>query len=145
VRKFNVFAAAFDHSSQRDGYRWHGARVAQALGAEQIGACLYELADGQRTYPYHFHHAQEEWLIVVAGSPQVRTPDGERTLAEGDVLCFPAGPAGAHQVTGPGTVLIVSEKGALDVAEFPDSGKISLRPPGTVFRSADAVDYWDGE
>jgi uncharacterized cupin superfamily protein len=134
-----------DHSSERDGYRWRGARVAQAVGAEQIGACLYELGEGQRSHPYHFHHAVEEWLLVLAGSPLVRTPDGERALRSGDVLCFPAGPGGGHQVTGPGTVLILSANRALDAVEYPDSGKIELRPSGTVLRSADAVDLWDGE
>jgi uncharacterized cupin superfamily protein len=145
VRSFNLLAPEFDHSSERDGYRWRGARVGQALGAAEIGACLYELGDGQRSYPYHFHHGIEEWLLVLAGSPLVRTPDGERVLRRGDVLCFPAGPGGGHQVTGPGTVLIVSEKRALDSVEYPDSGKIAVRPPGKIFRSADAVDYWDGE
>jgi uncharacterized cupin superfamily protein len=145
VRRFNVFAPEFDHSSERDGYRWHGAHVARALGAQQIGARLYELGDGQRSHPYHFHHGIEEWLIVLEGSPHLRTPDGERRLRGGDVLCFPAGPAGGHQVTGPGTVLIVSDRRAPDVVEYPDSGKVEVLPAGTVFRSADSVDYWDGE
>lgn len=145
MRRFNLTAPEFDHSSERDGYRWRGARVARALGAEQIGACLYELEDDQRSHPYHFHHGIEEWLLVQAGSPLLRTPAGERTLRRGDVVCFPAGPAGAHQVTGPGTVLIVSESRALDAVEYPDSGKVELRPPGKVFRNADSVDFWDGE
>jgi hypothetical protein len=25
------------------------------------------------------------------------------------------------------------------------SGKIEVRPPGTIFRSAESVDFWDGE
>lgn len=145
MRRFNLLAPEFDHASERDGYRWRGARVAEAVGADQMGACLYELGDGQRSSPYHFHHGIEEWLIVVAGSPRVRTPDGERVLRRGDVLCFPVGPGGGHQVTGPGTVLIVSENRAPDALEYPDSGKIELRPGGKVFRSADAVDYWEGE
>jgi uncharacterized cupin superfamily protein len=82
---------------------------------------------------------------VLAGSPLVRTPDGERVLRRGDVLCFPVGPGGAHQVTGPGTVLIVSENRSPESIEYPDSGKVEVRPPGRIFRSADSVDYWDGE
>jgi uncharacterized cupin superfamily protein len=145
VHRCNLLASEFDHSSERDGYRWRGARIARAVGAEQIGACLYELGDGQRSYPYHFHHGVEEWLLVVAGSPRVRTPDGERVLRRGDVLCFPAGPGGAHQVTGPGTVLILSEHRAPVSVEYPDSGKVGVGGPGKFFRSADSVDYWDGE
>lgn len=145
MRRFNVLAPEFDHSSERDGYRWRGARVGQAVGATQMGASLYELGDGQRSFPYHFHHGAEEWLLVLAGSPLVRTPDGERVLREGDVLCFPVGPGGGHQVTGPGTVLIVSANRTPETVEYPDSGKIAVRPPGKIFRSADSVDYWEGE
>lgn len=145
MRRFNLLAPEFDHSSEREGYRWRGARVGGAVGAEEIGACLYELDDGQRSYPYHFHHAMEEWLLVVAGSPILRTPGGERVLREGDVVCFPFGPDGAHQVTGPGTVLIVSDNRGLGLAEYPDSGKLGVYPPGKIFRLADSVDFWDGE
>lgn len=145
MRRFNLTTPELDDSSERDGYRWRSASVAEALAAEQIGARLYELGEGQKSHPYHFHHGSEEWLLVQAGSPLLRTPDGERTLRPGDVVCFPAGPAGAHQVAGPGRVLIISENRPLDAVEYPDSGKIELRPLGRVFRSADAVDYWDGE
>jgi uncharacterized cupin superfamily protein len=145
VRRFNLLAAELDHSSERDGYRWRGARIGRAVGSEAIGACLYELGDGQRTYPYHFHHGVEEWAFVVEGSPLVRTPDGERVLQKGDVLCFPVGPGGGHQITGPGTVLIVSANRAPDAVEYPDSGKVELRPSGKILRTADSVDYWDGE
>ncbi|HET6171562.1 MAG TPA: cupin domain-containing protein [Gaiellales bacterium] len=145
MRKFNLLAPEFDHASERDGYRWRSARVAQAVGGEQVGARLYDLGDGQRSNPYHFHHAVEEWLIVVAGSPTLRTPEGQRELREGDVICFPVGPGGTHQVTGPGTVLLLSANHEPDAIEYPDSGKIQLSPSGQVFRLADAVDFWDGE
>jgi uncharacterized cupin superfamily protein len=145
VRRVNVFTADFDHASERDGYRWLGARVGHALGAEEIGASAYELADGQHTHPYHFHHAMEEWLIVISGSPSLRTPVGERVLREGDVVCFPAGPEGAHQVSGPGSVLILSDNRAPQSVEYPDSGKIGVGPAGRIFRLADAVDLWEGE
>jgi uncharacterized cupin superfamily protein len=131
VRKLNVLAPEFDRSSERDGYRWRGARVGAAVGADQIGASLYELGDGERSSPYHFHHGIEEWLIVVAGAPLLRTPDGERVLESGDVVCFPVGSGGAHQVTGPGTVLIVAENRAPDALEYPDSGKLELSTTGT--------------
>jgi uncharacterized cupin superfamily protein len=145
VRSFNLLGSEFDQSSARNGYEWRGARVGQTLGAEQIGACLYELAEGQRVHPYHFHHGIEEWVLVVAGSPLARTTEGERALRPGDVLCFPAGPGGAHQITGPGTVLMISENATLDTVEYPDSGKVGVYPPGKVFRSVDAVDAWEGE
>lgn len=126
-------------------YRLRGARVGQAVGAEEIGGRLYELGDAQRAHPYHFHHGIEEWLLVVAGTPRLRTPDGERVLRSGDLVCFPVGPVGAHEVSGPGTVLIVSTHRAPDAIEYPDRGQVELRPPGMVFRTADSVRLWEGE
>ena len=46
---------------------------------------------GSAGSPYHFHWGDEEWLIVVAGTPTLRTPEGETALAAGDVVCFPGG------------------------------------------------------
>jgi uncharacterized cupin superfamily protein len=144
MRRVNLRTVELEQQSDRDGYRWRGARVGQAIGGAQIGASLFELGDGQRTWPYHFHHGTEEWLLVVAGTPTLRTPDGERVLREGDVVCFPAGPDGAHQVTGPGSVLLLSAAVRPDVVEYPDSGKVGPRPGGN-FRAGDGVDYWYGE
>jgi uncharacterized cupin superfamily protein len=145
MRRVNVLAPELDLSSERDGYRWHGSAIGQALDADEIGACLYELDTGQRIHPYHFHHEMEEWLIVLAGSPTLRAPDGERLLRAGDVVCFPPGPEGGHQVSGPGTVLIISDNRAPELVEYPDSGKLGVRSAGPIFRLADAVDVWEGE
>src|SRR5476649_2338041 len=103
MRRVNIFAPEFDHASERDGYCWRGAQVGDAIGSEKIGGCVYELGDGEKTYPFHFHHGMEEWLIVLEGTPVLRGADGEQVLRAGDVVCFPPGPEGAHQVRGPGT------------------------------------------
>jgi uncharacterized cupin superfamily protein len=145
VRWVNILAPELDRASEREGYRWRAAGLGGRIGAEKIGATLYELPDGERTFPYHLHHGMEEWLVVVSGTPTVRTPAGERSLRRGDVLCFPAGPDGAHQVCGPGTVLMLSASCSPETTEYTDSGKVGARPPGKIFRLADAADYWEGE
>jgi uncharacterized cupin superfamily protein len=143
VRRVNVLAPQFDEASDRDGFRSRVARAGRALESDQIGASVVELEAGQRSHPYHFHHAVEEWLIVLGGSPTLRTPEGARALREHDVVCFPPGPGGAHEVSGPGLVLILSAAHDPDLVEYPESGKLELRPQGTVFRLADAVDLWE--
>jgi uncharacterized cupin superfamily protein len=145
VKRTNIFAPEFDHESAREGYRWRGARVGKAIGGRKIGASIYELPDGQKTYPFHFHHALEEWAIVLDGTPTLRDQDGERELRRGDVVCFPTGEQGAHQLRGPGTVMILSASRPLEVTEYPDSGKIGVSHPRKIFRLADAGQYWDGE
>src|SRR5690349_1633834 len=55
-------------------------------------------ASGTLSSPYHFHHANEELLIVLSGTPELRTPDGVRELKPGEVVSFPCGPGGAHRL-----------------------------------------------
>jgi uncharacterized cupin superfamily protein len=145
VGRPNIFAPEFDYTSEREGFRWQSATVGRAAGGRQIGATVYELPDGEKSWPYHFHHGMEEWLVVLSGSPTLRQPDGERVLRAGDAVCFPTGPEGAHQLTGPGSVLLISASRTPESTEYPDSGKVGVRPPGKVFRAADAADYWEGE
>jgi uncharacterized cupin superfamily protein len=82
---------------------------------------------------------------VLDGTPTLRTIAGDWELKVGDLVCFPLGPQGGHQVRGPGTVLILSATRPLDAVEYPDSNKIGVRPPGTILRAGDELDYWEGE
>lgn len=150
MRRFNVLTDDLDHQSVRDGYRWRGARgLGARLGAERIGASVYELEEADLTFPYHYHHGVEEWLYVIAGTPTVRTPAGERTLQAGDLICFPSGADGAHTVRGPGRVMMISGNHLPSISVYPDSDKIGTRGGDERdrlnFRRADGVDYWEGE
>ncbi len=60
-------------------------RFGAQLGAQQTGSSLYELAPGQALCPYHYEYGEEEWLLVVAGHPSVRDPDGTHELEPWDV------------------------------------------------------------
>jgi uncharacterized cupin superfamily protein len=148
VQRFNILTDALDVRQDRQEYTWRAARVGEKIGGERIGATLYELADGEQTFPYHFHDGIEEWAYVVGGTPTVRTPDGERTLRAGDIVCFPSGAAGAHSVRGPGRLLILSANARPSIAVYPDSDKLGTRgdPADALnFRRSDAVGYWEGE
>ena len=130
----------------RPGFRNRGASIRKELGGELIGGTLYEFDSGEQLWPYHYHLGNEEWLVVVAGTPTLRTQEGERELRAGDVVGFPDGEAGAHTLynrgDGPARVAFFSTRRP-GSSVYPDSGKVS--GAGEVFRTADAVDYWDGE
>jgi uncharacterized cupin superfamily protein len=152
MQRFNVATGELSARGDRPGYAWRGRRgVGQELGLQRFGASVYELPAGEWAFPYHYHHGVEEWLYVVAGTPTLREPPGERVLAPGDVVCFPAGPSGAHAVRGPGRVVMFSASApGASISVYPDSGKVGVRPPfggddRLDFRRGDAVDYWDGE
>jgi uncharacterized cupin superfamily protein len=152
---FNLFDDELEHDPIRPGFRERWVRVGGKIGAERLGGSLYELAPGERICPYHFHYANEEWLLVVAGSPTLRSPEGDRRLRAGDVVCFPVGPEGAHDVRNegdePARVLMLSTRIYPEVPVYPDSNKAGTRPVEVGgddrlnFVRTDAVDYWEGE
>src|SRR5919198_3772773 len=86
-------------------------RLPRAAERPGLGVTVYELDPGNFVV-YHFHHAWEELLVVLRGRPTLRTPDGERELAEGESVHFPLGAAGAHGIKnetgGRGRVLLGS-------------------------------------
>ena len=87
----NVFEPDFDHEEDRPGFTYRRARIGWQAGSERLGASLYELPPGQASFPYHWHAANEELLIVLSGRPSLRSPSGWRELAEGEVVAFPGG------------------------------------------------------
>jgi uncharacterized cupin superfamily protein len=150
----NIYDPDYDELRDHPGFRARRARVGHQLATERIGVSVWELPPGQTAYPYHFHLAEEEVLVVLDGRPALRTTDGWRRLERGEVVRFPVGEAGAHQVandTGEAIrFLAVSTHGAPDVVLYPDEGKLGAverRPDGSglkaYFRVGDAVDYND--
>jgi uncharacterized cupin superfamily protein len=146
---FNLFKGETKPVETPDG--WHSARVHLGAG-DLIGMSVYDLAPGERTWPYHFELAEEEWVLVVAGEPTLRDPEGEQRLRPGDVVCFPPGPDGAHQLRNdtdaPVRVAMFSDVSATaDACVYPDSGKVKVGGAGWVrrMRLGDEVDYWEGE
>lgn len=144
---YNLFDGELTDDPDRAGYTQRWARVGQAIGASLLGLSVYELAEGERVCPYHFEWTDEEWLLVLDGNPTLRAPDGEHVLAPGDVVCFPEGPDGAHDVTGPARIGILSTKSRVGVAEYPDSDKLGVFVEGSsrLMRRTPELDYWDGE
>jgi uncharacterized cupin superfamily protein len=104
--------------------------VAQALGSTDLLMFVYDLDPGEASSPYHYEY-DEEWLLVVDGTVVVRTPDGEHTLVRGDLVRFPAGPAGAHKVMNRSDArartLLFSRKGhGYAISVYPDSNTVGV-------------------
>src|ERR1700727_6342 len=96
----NVFDPLFDERRghpAREGFEARRAFVVRAAGSQRLGASVWELEPGQAAYPYHAHLGEEELIVVLAGRPSLRTPDGWRELEPGEAVAFPRGEEGAHQ------------------------------------------------
>jgi len=149
----NLDTNEWDRTEERDDWRSKDAWIGARLKAELIGASMYELEPGNKLWPYHTHHANEEWLLVVRGQPTLRSADGEQDLREGDVVCFRRGKDGFHQVSNrtdsPIRVLMISTLIAPDIVQYPDSGKIGARSVAgerlLLGRAGPDLDYWEGE
>ena len=153
MKVFNLNGDEWDRVEEREGWRSKDAWVGHRIGAELIGGSMYELEPGDKLWPYHTHHANEEWMIVVRGRPALRTHEGEQELTEGDVVAFPRGKEGLHQVSNrtdaPIRVLMLSTLVKPDLVEYPDSGKVGARNVAgeriLLSRPGPLLDYWDGE
>ena len=144
----------FDDVRGGEGFECRRARLGPQTGVARVGASLWELPPGKAAYPYHFHLTEDEILILLEGTLSLRTPDGWRDLPRGEVVGFPVGEAGAHQVVNrtDSTVrfLAVSNSGAPEAVVQLDANKIGVfeRAPGgggirEWYRRGDQVPYFE--
>jgi uncharacterized cupin superfamily protein len=124
----NVFGDEWD---ELDDWSGGGAKSTRLVEhGPDLGASVYELGPGNSS-AYHFHHGSEELLIVLRGRPTLRTPDGERQLAEGEVVHFPVGPDGAHGVRNDTDeavrYVVAGIRVSPEVAEYPDTKQITAQ------------------
>lgn len=144
----------YDHGDA--GFR--RKELGDAADSEELGCSLYELPAGKRSWPYHYHTANEEAIYVLAGEGLLRADDGEHDLTAGDFVTFHADESGGHQVVNDsdGTLryLAVSTMNEPDVTVYPEMEKIGVyvgAPPGgrgerslQGYYPIDAdVEYWD--
>jgi uncharacterized cupin superfamily protein len=140
---------------EHPGFVCRRARLGRQTGSVATGLSLWEVPAGQAAYPYHWHFAEEEIVVVLEGRPSLRTPDGWSEMEEGDVICFRTGEEGAHQLLNrtDRTIRFLSFSNQQpDAVVYPDSNKLLAAqriPEGGgrkhAFRLDDEVDYYEGE
>lgn len=150
----NLFNAKFEYDdSDPEGYRSGIARAGAQAGGTELTFKQFEIPPGQSLCPYHYEYV-EEWLVVLDGDLVLRTPTGEEPVGRGDVVCFPAGPEGAHKLTNraeaAARIVMFSSAQEPSVAVYPDSDKIGVWTGNDadqlMVRRADGrVGYWEGE
>ena len=142
-------------------FRGDRKRLGRAVSARLLGYSLYRLAAGDRMWPFHFHHVNEELFWVRSGYGELRTVTGTRGIEPGDMILCPTGPDGAHAIKntgdGPLEIFALSTMEEPEVCEYPDSEKMYVmtgsapggdehaRTVDLVFQRGDAVEYDVGE
>ena len=98
------------------------------LSSDETAMFVYDVDPGD-SFPYHYEYV-EEWLLVIDGAVVVRVPDGGRELARGDILRFPPGPDGAHQITNrsnaPARLLLWSKAALPSISVYPDTDAVGV-------------------
>jgi uncharacterized cupin superfamily protein len=154
MKKVNIAAPEFEWDPEdADGFRTGMFRFGKQLDAKQMGTTVYEIPPGEAVCPYHYEYAEEEWLLVLSGTPSVRHPGGTEELEPWDVVLFETGPDGAHQIRNDGEetarVLMYSTVMYPAATVYPDSEKIAVwtgnRDDDVIVRRSSGVDYYEGE
>jgi uncharacterized cupin superfamily protein len=130
----NLFQPTWDAEVASGDTVLRAVRLAQHAGAQRLAANLYELDPGAMVSPLHFHHANEELLFVLSGTPSLRRgPDDERVLEPGEVVAFPVGPSGIHQILNrsraSARVLICATNHLPEVAEQVENDTLAVITP----------------
>jgi len=136
-----------------DGFRSGMHRVGPEVGAQRTGMSVYELPPGQAVCPYHYEYGEEEWMLVIEGRASVRTPAGTEEVRPSEMVFFPTGPDGAHQIRNetdaPVRILVWSNVVCPTATAYPDSDKVGLwtgdQAEDVVVPRSSGVDYFHGE
>ena len=67
-------------------------QLGMAAGARKLGCTLVELPPGKRSWPLHYHAANEEALYILEGQGRVRIGDRDVSVRAGDYVALLSGP-----------------------------------------------------
>jgi uncharacterized cupin superfamily protein len=128
VNALGIATEAAD-AAARGPYR--AATLGPTLGAERLDGTVVDVDPAAGSEPYQYVYGREEWLLVLGGTPTLRHPRGEDVLGAGDLVCFPEGPAGAHQLFNHSEsavrALFLSTTGLPANVHYPDTGHWLIR------------------
>ena len=124
-------------------------RLGTLAGATHFTFDIRKLDPDMYSFPYHYHRNSEEMMMIISGSMTLRTPEGLTVLKTGDLVFFETGETGAHQFYNHDSVacvyLDIRSTIGIDVAEYPDSGKINILPAREIYEKNSRVAYNKGE
>lgn len=140
------------HKDLHPGYEFIRRSFLPQGEAKRCVVAIYEIPPGKSAFPYHYHVKNEEVYYILSGTGLLKTPEGDKTVCQGEFLYFPANESGAHKLTNtsksePLTYIDFDTQSDLEVAVYPDSGKIGIwgMDINEVYCRSDEKDYYEGE
>ena len=150
INRINLDELRFEPFSDAGGrYAGEDAEVGFLIGARKLGYRFARVAPGARYCPMHAHDKEEEMFFVIEGKPSIRTTRGTVELRAGDVIAFPTGERGTHQLLNesdkPCLLLLLGMSDPDEVCYYPDSGKILIERHDLIVATEPVLDYYHGE
>ena len=150
IKHCKIEDLAVSHKREHEDYEYFRRKFIPFGDARNTLVSVYEIPPRKSAYPYHYKN--EETFYIISGEGILQTPDGEKKVTAGDLLFFPAGPAGAHKLTNTSETknLVYIDFDVVhdvDIAMYPDSDKIGIWGMGInkLYHQSTDVDYYDGE
>ena len=147
----NVDDVTLERHARAPLYDTRCGGVTDGTAATKLGAGFDILAAGKRSFPYHYHLAQEEMFVILEGQGSLRVAGQMLPVRAGDVVVIPPGPEYPHQFVNtseaPMKYLSISTQERPELCVYPDSDKIGAFAKGHRYiqRRDSSLDYWDGE
>ncbi len=114
--------------------------LGDATGLTDLGIHLIEVEPGHETTEFHVHYYEEEAVYVLSGTATAEIGDEEIAIGPGDFIGYRKGGL-AHTIrnTGRETLrcLVIGQRLAQDVADYPRRGKRIYRNDGMPWDLAD--------
>lgn len=107
--------------------------LGEEVGLERIGVHLVRLPQGADSTQYHYHDADEEFLLVLSGRGIAEIGDSRFEIGAGDFMGFPA-PSPPHVLHNPHqedlVYLMGGERNPADVVHYPRIRRSMLKSHG---------------
>lgn len=150
VNRINIDEVTWiDDASPNGVYAASDAEIGDLIGARKLGYRLAIVPPGKRYCPLHAHDREEEMFFVLEGEPTIRSMRGSVRLRPGDIIAFPTGDRGAHQLLneseGPAKLLLLGMERADEIVYYPDSDKVSISSREIRVRGTPQLPYYEGE
>ncbi|CTQ50301.1 cupin domain-containing protein [Jannaschia donghaensis] len=117
--------------------------LGDATDLSGLGVHLIDVAPGDLSTEHHVHHFEDEAVYVLDGQGTAHIGDASEAIGPGDFLGYRAGGA-AHSIEntgeGPLRLLVIGQRLAHDVGDYPRLGKRLYRNAGQPW---DLVDHAD--
>lgn len=107
--------------------------LGERVGLERIGIHLVRLPQGADSTQFHYHDADEEFLLVLAGRGIAEIGEDRFEIGPGDFMGFPA-PSPPHMLHNPHpedlVYLMGGERNPVDVVHYPRIRRSMMKSHG---------------